>query len=171
MSQLLRFAQSWLSSDNVIGEHPDRQVLVVGDTIVGYGLILLLHQAGFDPLLVTASDRAYESEITYLWPAAVQTLEFVGVDFSMLEYSTAVDNITVRDRTEPTENRTNCYSRQAGEKSPMVVPTNEVRGLLKELSTAKSRSIDRRVETFSSRDHAEVIEFADGIREWFDVLC
>ena len=170
MSQLLQFAQSWLSSDNVIGEHPDRQVLVVGDTIVGYTLTLLLHQAGFDPLLVTASDRAYESEITYLWPAAVQTLEFVGVDFSMLEYSTAVDNITVRDRTEPTENKTNCYSRQAGKKSPMVVPTKEVRGLLKELSTAKSRSIDRRVETFSSRDHAEVIEFADGIREWFDLV-
>jgi len=168
MSQLLRFAQPWLSNDDVIGEHLDRQVLVVGDTIVGHTLTLLLHQAGFDPLLVTASDRVYESEIAYLWPAAVQTLEFVGVDLSTLKYSTAVD--TVRDMTEPTENATTCRSHQVGENSPMVVPTSEVRGLLKELSTAKSRSIDREVETFTSRDYGELIEFVDGIREWFDVV-
>lgn len=159
-----------MSGDAIIGEHPDRQVLVVGDTIVGHILTLLLHQAGFDPLLVTASDGGHESKVAYLWPAAVQTLEFVDVDLSRLEYNTAVDNVSVRDRTEPTGNSTTYHSHQADGKPPIVVPANELHALLNELSTKKSRSIDRRVETLASQDDGAVIEFADGIREWFDLV-
>lgn len=159
-----------MSSNDVIGEQPDRQVLVVGDTIVGHTLTLLLHQAGFDPLLVTASDRAHETELAYLWPGAVQTLEFVDIDLSTLAYNTAVDSISVRDETVPTGNSPTCHFHQVDGEPPIIVPMHELHGLLTELSTAKSRSIDRRVETLSSRDDGAVIQFADGVREWFDLV-
>jgi 2-polyprenyl-6-methoxyphenol hydroxylase-like FAD-dependent oxidoreductase len=170
MSQLLQAAQSWMSSGDVIGNQPDRQVLVVGDTIVGHTLTLLLEQAGFDPLLATASDGGHKSEIAYLWSAAVQTLEFVDVDLSTLEYNIAVDNVSVRDRTETMRNSTTDHSHQADGEPPMVVPTNELHELLNELSGKKARNIDRRVETLASQDDGAVIEFADGIREWFDLV-
>jgi 2-polyprenyl-6-methoxyphenol hydroxylase-like FAD-dependent oxidoreductase len=170
MSQLLRVLESWASSGDVIGDHPDRQILVVGDTIVGHTLTLLLHQAGFDPLLVTASGKAHESKIAHLWPAAVRTLEFVDIDLSTLAYHTAVDNVSVQDWTAPTENAPTTNSHQANGEPPMVVPTTELHGLLNELSKQKSRSIDRRVKELSAEDDGAVIEFTDGIREWFDMV-
>lgn len=171
MLQSNQLVQPQKLRDSVIGDHPDRQVLVVGDTIIGHTLTLLLHHAGFDPLLGTASDRARESEIAYLWPAVVRTLECIDINLSTLAYSTAVDSISVRNTDASTENAT-AVPRfdQANGEPPMVVPTDELGRVLSGLSAERARTIDQRIETLTTRNDGTVIEFANGIREWFDIV-
>jgi 2-polyprenyl-6-methoxyphenol hydroxylase-like FAD-dependent oxidoreductase len=157
-------------SDDVIGQHPDRQVLVVGDTIVGHTLVLLLDRAGFDPLLATGSGQSAESKIVSLWPSAVRALEVVGVNPFALEY-TSINSVSIQSVIPSTENTTvtSRFDQPDGD-SLVVVSTVELHHTLEKSSAERSRTIDRRIETLSYRDDGMVVQFADGIREWFDAV-
>jgi 2-polyprenyl-6-methoxyphenol hydroxylase-like FAD-dependent oxidoreductase len=170
MSQLRRGAPTVAFADDVIGQHPDRQVLVVGDTIVGYTLALLLGRAGFDPLLATASDAYNESGIVSLRPAVVRALEGIGVELSALE-CTRIDSVSVQSATPSKENTTVTSRRyQADEEGLVVVSTRDLHRVLEESAAGNLRAIDRRIETLSYRDDGLVVKFDDGIREWLDVV-
>jgi 2-polyprenyl-6-methoxyphenol hydroxylase-like FAD-dependent oxidoreductase len=168
MAQFHRGVPAWAFSDDVIGTQPDRQILVAGDNITGQVLILLLRHAGFDPLLVPTNTAADKSQLVYLWPAAAQTLKFIGVDLSESESGTTIDSVSVRNTCEGTSP---VASRPDGptEALPTVIPTAELHRLLEEQSP-EQRSLDRRIEALSYRDDALLVEFTDGIREWFDVV-
>lgn len=168
MSQFHRGVPAWAFNDDAIGTKPDRQVLVAGDSITGQVLVLLLRHAGFDPLLVPTNNASDNSQLVYLWPAAARTLKFVGVDLSESESGTTIDSVSMRNTGE-WKSRVASRPDGATEALPTVLPTAELRRLLEEQSP-EQRSLDRRIEALSYRDDALLVEFTDGIREWFDAV-
>jgi 2-polyprenyl-6-methoxyphenol hydroxylase-like FAD-dependent oxidoreductase len=169
MSHFHQGVPAWAFSDDAIGTQPDRQVLVAGDNITGQILVLLLRHAGFDPLLVPTNNASSKSQLVYLWPAAARTLKFVGVDLSESEDGTTIDSIFVRNTIYEGKSTVESRPSEATEALPTVIPTAELHRLLEEQSP-KQHSLDRRIETLSYRDDALLVEFTDGIREWFDVV-
>lgn len=169
MAQFRWSVPAWEFSDDVIGNLPDRQILVAGDNIVGRTLVLLLRHVGFDPLLVPANEASDPSQTVYLWPTVVRTLEHIGVDLSECEYATPIDSVSVRNALCEGEETMTSRSDGSADFLPTVVPTTELYRDLKKQFT-NHRSLDRRIETLSYRDDALLVEFVDGIREWFDVL-
>jgi 2-polyprenyl-6-methoxyphenol hydroxylase-like FAD-dependent oxidoreductase len=159
---------AWLPTDDVISEHPDRQVLVVGDTTVGLVLTLLLRRAGYDPLLANGTERPLSSRVAHLSPPAVRTLAALGVP--VREWSTAVNSVSVRTAASQDE-RSVALSWETGDaKTPSVVVCRKrLHNALLERLPTEQRSTGRTVERVTRRDSGLRAEFENGIREWFDV--
>ena len=159
----------WVPTDDVISEHPDRQVLVVGDTIVGLALTLLLRRAGYDPLLVSEPNRPVPSRIASLCPPAIGVLDAIGVGTAIREYGTAIESVSVRDSAPASEAPTVLSRETTPAETPVLVRRRRLRRALDAQRPADQRGGNRTVETLSQEDGGLAVEFEDGIREWFDV--
>lgn len=161
---------AWVPTDDVITERPDRQVLVVGDTVVGLVLTLLLQNAGYDPLVVSGTASPVSSQVTYLCPPAVRTLNAVGVDTSVLDHGATVESVSVDVSPSQGDSTVLSMDAESAETLPLVVHTAGLRRVLEAKLPEQQHGGDRTVQTLSRRDGGLVVEFEDGIREWFDVV-
>ncbi len=154
----------WLPDDGLITEETDRQVLVVGDTVAGLALTLLLDRAGYDPVLVRGPETATVSRLGYLWPPTLRLLDALGVEMSAPDCGVGVDRVDVRAGGTL---RSDTADTAAGR--PALFRTTRLRrGLEAELpDTGQGR--DRTVDSLSRRQGGLVVAFDDGVREWFDV--
>ncbi len=153
-----------LPDDDFIAE-TDRQVLVVGDTVVGLALTLLLERAGYDPVLVAGPQTPDPSRLASLWPPARQVLDAAGVDVEA--FSCAVDSVAVRPG--PREETTVLARGPDAPAPPVFARTTTLRRrLAAHLPDARGVQ-DRTVDSVSRRDGGLVVGFDDGVREWFDV--
>jgi 2-polyprenyl-6-methoxyphenol hydroxylase-like FAD-dependent oxidoreductase len=152
----------------VISEHPDRQVLVVGDTIIGLFLTLLLRHTGYDPLLANGTERTFSSRLAHLCPSAIRTLAILGVP--VRECGTTVNSVSFRTATSQNEHSaTLSREMEASDTPSLVVSRKRLRNALEERLPMEQRSTSRTVERLTRRDSGLRIEFENGIREWFDV--
>jgi 2-polyprenyl-6-methoxyphenol hydroxylase-like FAD-dependent oxidoreductase len=154
----------------VITERPDRQVLVVGDTVEGLVLTLLLRRAGYDPVVVSGTPPPYSSRVTYLCPPVVRTLDALGVDTSVRDCGTTVESVSVDVSSSQNKPTVLSMDSDQAETPPLVVRTACLRRALDAQLPEQQHGGDRTVETLSRRDGGLVVEFGDGIREWFDVV-
>ncbi|WP_436930624.1 FAD-dependent oxidoreductase [Halosimplex halobium] len=160
----------WVPTDDVITERPDKQVLVVGDTVVGLTLTLLLRHAGYDPLVVNGTAPPVSSRTTYLCPPAVRTLDAVGVGTSVRDCGTTVESVFVNVSTSQSDPTVLSMGTEQAETMPLVVRTDRLRRALETRLPEQQHRGDRAVETVSRRDGGLVVKFRDGIHEWFDVV-
>jgi 2-polyprenyl-6-methoxyphenol hydroxylase-like FAD-dependent oxidoreductase len=163
------FAPERVPTDDVVGGYPDRQVVVIGGTIVGRTLALLLRHAGYDPVLVAGTEPVVESRVTFLWPAAVRVFEQVGVDPERGDWSTTVDGVCTRRSDDARESRGVRSGAGGPERDPLVVGTRALRAALERQCSGGVRSEDRAVETLTRADDGLAVRFDDGIEEWFDL--
>jgi 2-polyprenyl-6-methoxyphenol hydroxylase-like FAD-dependent oxidoreductase len=160
-----------LPTDDVISQHPDRQVLVVGDTVVGYTLTLLLGRAGYDPLLVSGTGSHAASRVTYLSSPAVQVLNAIGLRQPLRERGVHIESISVQSYTgEHSESAILVPDGLPAERRPVVVETQQLRSILKQRLPDRQVRVGRSVDTLSQQDAGLAVEFSDGIREWFDMV-
>jgi 2-polyprenyl-6-methoxyphenol hydroxylase-like FAD-dependent oxidoreductase len=158
-------------TDDAIGGYPDRQVLVVGATGVGAALALLLRRAGYDPLVVAGEGAPARSRVTALTPSALATLDAVDAGSTVRNRGVAVRGVTVRDvdSTAPTD-AASVGDRSATEASPVLVRTRGLRRALEARLGDRQRRRETPVVALFPREDGVAVEFADGVREWFDVV-
>jgi len=164
-----RLAPTWIPTDDGVGGYPDRQVIVIGDTIVGRTLTLLLRRAGYDPLLVADTGSTVESRLTLLWPAALGVLEAVGVNVKRGDWSTTVEGVCVRRGDAQGANQGVPSDGTLSETSSLVVETQALRDALGGRCSERVRTEDRRVGTLTRADDGLTVRLEDGIEEWFDL--
>ena len=157
----------WLTTAETVGTGPDRQVLVVGDTVVGVFLCALLRDAGYDPLLLERPDQVVESRVTLLWSSTLGVLRTVGV--SLRDIATVVDTVSV-ERIDSRRSHATLSREAAGEAEPVVVRTRDLRRALEAQLPVTQNRTNRRVGALSDEDDGVVVEFDDGVREWFDAV-
>lgn len=160
-----------LPVDDVLDRRPDRQILVVGDTVVGLTLTLLLRRAGYDPLLVSGAGAPARSRVSHLSPPVLAVLDAVGVGTRLRDRAVTVGSVSVRTPPLPDGSRTVLPADEAPEGArPAVVRTRRLRRALEERLPDRQRRADRAVDGLSRREGGLVVDFGDGIREWFDVV-
>jgi 2-polyprenyl-6-methoxyphenol hydroxylase-like FAD-dependent oxidoreductase len=164
-------SSGWVPTEDVMGRPPDRQVLVVGDTLIGRWLAVLLRQAGYDPLVVAGRDPPIEPQVTYLWPSVLERLAAIGVGKAVLDRGVTVDAVSVRHiDAQRDERRVLQRDVDTGTVPPVVIQTHRLRDTLEKRLPHRQGESMRTVESLSRRDDGLVVEFDDGIQEWFDVV-
>ena len=156
----------WLTGDDPLGGPPDRQVLVVGDGPAGLTLTTFLASAGFEPVIVGGDDP--EPATRHLPPATLDLLADVGVAEGVAAVAEPVRSFSVVDAGDPGTPTTRSTDTDARE--PVVVRADRLCDRLRERLPDHTVERDRSVETIREREGAAVVEFHDGVREWFDVV-
>jgi 2-polyprenyl-6-methoxyphenol hydroxylase-like FAD-dependent oxidoreductase len=143
---------------------------VVGETVVGLTLTLLLRRAGYDPLLVSGIGRPAISRVSYLCAPALRILDSIGVGSRLRKRGTRIDSVSVR-RSPQAEAGSTVLPRneRSMDTRPVVVRTSDLRSALESQLPDRQRRVDRTVGTLARRNDGLAVEFVDGIREWFDV--
>ena len=163
----------WTPTDDVIGAHADRQILVVGATPTGFTLTHLLAAAGYEPLLVSG-DPVVTSRCTYLSPAAVEVLGTLDLGARLHNCGVAADGVAVR-RIDGAESSDPVAVLTAGAPNrtrapPVVVPTPMLLRTLRDAMPAAATVQNRAVGAISRRATGVAVTFDDGVREPFDVV-
>jgi 2-polyprenyl-6-methoxyphenol hydroxylase-like FAD-dependent oxidoreductase len=153
----------------VITDRPDRQVLVVGDTIVGLTLTLVLRHAGYDPVVVSGTAPPVASWGCYLCPPAIRTLDAVGVGTAVHDCGTTVESVTVDESSSQREPFALSIETERSE-TPLVADRASLRRALEAQLPEQHHGGGRTVETVTRRDGGLVVEFGAGIRELFDIV-
>jgi 2-polyprenyl-6-methoxyphenol hydroxylase-like FAD-dependent oxidoreductase len=107
----------------VITERPDRQVLVVGDTVVGLVLTHLLRHAGYDPLLVSGTKTRPLSRVAYLCLPVIRVFEAIGVGTSARDFGTTADSVSVCGSHSQGESTVFSMENESEIRIPLVVST------------------------------------------------
>jgi len=156
---------------DVISDYPDRQVLVIGDTIVAHALALLLRRTGYDPLFVTGQGQSTESQLTFLCPAAYRVLHALGAGEHLRDNGVALERIAVQRVDSRGDTATTLSSSANAERTAAVLArTKPLKRALEPPSPNDLRRHERCVEELSQTEDGVAVEFEDGIREWFDVV-
>ncbi|WP_276412820.1 FAD-dependent oxidoreductase [Haloarcula halobia] len=163
--------QNWLLETDASDPRRDRQVLVVGDTVVGLTLTSLLHRQGYDPLLVCQSGGAIESRATFLSQPACRVLDTLAIDTASSDNGVPVQRVSFAQASDSAE-PSSVSSVSSGRDDPgaVVVDTRWLTDALEATLPDRQRSTDRALATLSARDDGLEVAFEDGITEWFDVL-
>lgn len=160
----------WLYDDGVIGDQPDRQVLVVGDSVVGLTLALLLQRAGYEPLVTTGPDRHTWGQVSYLWAPTARVLEALGVGGTLSERGVTIDAVSVGRPNSPYGCRVLRNESESDGSSPSVVRTRPLREALESRLSGEAKVRDLEVGQLRRKEGGLLVEFENGIREWFDVV-
>lgn len=153
---------------DVISRQPDQLALVVGDGIVAHTLVLLLLQAGYDPLFVTNDRPTSTSRVAYLWPAIRQVLS--DIDDDPVECGTVVDAVSIRGRAASSANSEVFKHESSDVPRPVVASTSDLYRSLKNKSRHQCESVTRQIASVKQRENGLAVTFADGIQEWFDLV-
>jgi 2-polyprenyl-6-methoxyphenol hydroxylase-like FAD-dependent oxidoreductase len=155
---------AWLTGEDPVGGPPDRQVLVVGTTVPGLALTLLLRRAGYDPILVGSGSVG--SRLSVLWPPAIDLLDRFGAGGVVRGAAVPVETVTLDGAGTADTRRPSLPDRTA---APLLVRRRALReGLRACLRGTDPR--DRTVVGVDQRASAVEVVFADGVREPFDLV-
>lgn len=149
---------------------PERQLLVVGESVVGCTLALLLDRAGFDPLLTGSDADRARSAATTLWSSTCRTLAHVGVPPASLQGATPVDRVAPAAPDAPDEPAGSWRRAERASRDAVIAPTDALRRALQSRAAEASLRARRVVDTVSRRDGGVLVTFENGVREWFDVV-
>ena len=164
-------ARERVPRDDVFGQHPDRQVLVVGDTVVGRTLACLLRRAGYDPLLAADPEAAVESRLTHLWPPAQQVLDAIGVWSAVSDSRTTLDDVAIQGPTiDQGPTRLSTDDAATDGRLPAIVETQALRGVLEGRLPENRDEHPRTVAALSRTADGLLVDFDDGVQELFDVV-
>lgn len=163
-------ALSWLD-DDVLRTAPERQVLVVGETVVGRCVAGLLDRCGYDPVLAGANVEHVESAVSVVGPRSLDVLSAIGVAADVREHGTRVESMatgcTSAAGTHPGHFPVD--SPTTGSDS-VVVETATLRRLFDAAGVVERARTDACVDSIANADDGLVVEFGNGVREWFDVV-
>ncbi|MFC7078540.1 FAD-dependent oxidoreductase [Haloarcula halophila] len=163
--------QNWLLETDDSAPRRDRQVLVVGETVVGRTLTLLLHREGYDPLLVRQSSDSIESRATFLPQPACRVMDSLAIDTASSDHGVPVQRVSFEQgRTSAKPSSVTTAASSPGDPGAVVVDTPWLTDALEATLPDRHRSTDRALATLSPRDDGLEVTFEDGITEWFDVL-
>lgn len=143
------------------------QILIVGDTIPGLTLAILLQKHGFDPLVLTTDTVRKPSELTTLWNAGVRVLLKIGNDQSYQETLVELDYLLVLSNSPDT--RLKKISADAEYPHPTVFSTAELSDALHR-QFDNDRTRDKGIGSLTARQDSVDVKFDDGVRESFDIV-
>lgn len=155
----------WLTGDDPLGRSHGRQVLVVGDRLAGLALTTFLTSGGLDPVLVGSGST--EPTTRLLWPPTLGLLADVGLADEVAAVAEPATGISVVDATDAADSATRSIEPDA---TPVVVRGDYLCDRFRERLPDHAVERDRTVDTVRERDGAAVVEFDDGVREWFDAV-
>jgi 2-polyprenyl-6-methoxyphenol hydroxylase-like FAD-dependent oxidoreductase len=160
---------AWVPTEDVIGHSGDRQILVVGDTVVGRTTAALLGRAGYDPLLAAARNRPVESRVAVVWPPALQVLDALGAGQRVRDSGVRIAELSVRSCETPPDAETT-LSRATGGRDgpPVLIGRRDLRRAL--AHRLPDHGTARSVDSVLRQGDGVVATFADGVTEWFDLV-
>jgi len=145
----------------------DVQVLIAGGGVSGLSLAAFLEQAGVDPVVAERTEASATPPGTVvLWPDAVELLEGLGLGSALR--ATAAE---VRTWTRQSADGTTAEHREAS--GGDAVLSLEYRALLDVLRSAvpeRTLNTGLGLRSLEERHESVVAEFANGVREQFDVV-
>jgi 2-polyprenyl-6-methoxyphenol hydroxylase-like FAD-dependent oxidoreductase len=144
-----------------------RQVLVVGDGVVGLCAAAFLGHRGLDPTVVPSAAREPVDCRVVLWPTAVSVLAELGVVGALCGPTTEVEawllaatDGTVRERLAAADDADPFRS----------VGRSDLRRTLRDRLPASSVRVTKTLRTLRTTDGPPVVEFDDGVVERFDLV-
>lgn len=154
------------------GTRDDRQVLVVGEGLVGLGTAAFLRERGFDPTVVAGppdrSGLGALGECVVLWHTAVGLLADLGVLGELAPSATAIESWlfstaegVVLDRLETAHRGAHPF---------LVVDRRRLRRALRDRLPQHSVRVTKTPRSLRTGDGPPIVEFEDGVRERFDLV-
>lgn len=147
----------------------ERQVLVVGDNVPGLVLARLLNRSGLEPVVLASPGHATPSSVATLWAGGVHLLEGrLGLG-DVTSQGIPVDAVRVRPTAESDTERREAPAGKARD-WPVVVGTAELREALAGALGADATRLRTGLSRVSPRGDRVDVEFANGVRESFDIV-
>ena len=151
----------------------DRQVLVVGEGLVGLTVAAFLRERGFDPTVVAGSPERSSGvetlgECAVLWHTSVALLAEIGVLEALSPSATAVETwlLSTVDGTV-----LDCLETAHRDAYPfLAVDRRRLRRALRDRLPQHSVRVTKTPRTLRTDDGPPTVEFEDGVRERFDLV-
>ncbi|WP_323675919.1 hypothetical protein [Halorubellus sp. PRR65] len=157
--------------DDVLRRRPDRQVLVVGDGIVGRTLTALLQESGYEPVVTPSPGQPPERAVVHLGPAALDAFAHLGLARHVRAAGTRIDAVRVtRSSTADAASTGDAASTESTSAAGFVVDASELRRLLAAEWPLERAQTDRPIARVASESDGVDVEFVDGVSESFDVV-
>lgn len=143
------------------------QILIVGDSIAGLTLAILLKKRGFDPLVLQTATDHTSSKLTTLWNPIVRLLQRVGVDHQDLENVVELADLCVISNA--TDGQLEKVDADTNYTHSIVFPTSELNDTL-HTQFADDRFLKKAIASLSDREDSVTVQFDDGVAESFDLV-
>lgn len=161
----------WTARDDVLDQRPDRQVLVVGDGVVGRTLTALLQESGYEPVLATNPDDDQARALVHLDAAAIEGLAHLDLAGPVRDRGTRVKSVRVtRAGRKPTATDATVETIESPGASDVVVEARALRRVLAAHYPLQCAQTSRAVARVTERADGIDVEFGDGVEESFDVV-
>lgn len=157
----------WAARNDSLADSSAKQILVVGDTLAGTALTGFLRRAGYDPVLVRGGHSSGTSRRTCLWPSTLRMLGALGLEPPVGDDCASIERVVVGTEGQGGETTT-VRSDGSGLAAPALADTESLRRALAH-RLLDGRAEQRTVESVARRNNALEVQFADGVREWFDI--
>lgn len=141
-----------------------RQVLVCGTGVAGLAVAAALQQSGHDTVLVDATGERPESAVTTVWQPGLRLLDRLGVGDAVRDAGRRLDTVAVR-----VEDDRRTLTADGDAAPPLVVGTGTLRELLGD-RVRSATTLSTGLESVSQRGDALEVAFANGVREYFDLV-
>ncbi|WP_227134659.1 hypothetical protein [Halorubellus salinus] len=161
----------WTVRDDVLDQRPDRQVLVVGDGVVGRTVTALLQRSGYEPVLAATLDHDPERALVHLDAAALEGLAHLDLAGPVRDRGTRVESVRVtRAGAESTGSGVTVETVESPGASSVVVEARALRRLLAAHHPLERAQTSRTVARVTERADGIDVEFGDGVEESFDAV-
>jgi 2-polyprenyl-6-methoxyphenol hydroxylase-like FAD-dependent oxidoreductase len=161
----------WTVSDDVLGRGPERQVLVVGDGLVGRTVTAMLQRCGYEPVLAVSDDQGTQPAVVQVSSDAIRTLEELDVAGRIRDRGTQIDS--VRTTHVGSEAAATARSGSTVERTTAVGSVIDAAALRRALAVEwplERARTDRALRSVTTRSDGIEVAFADGVAETFDVV-
>lgn len=144
-----------------------RQVLVVGDGVVGLCAAAFLGHRGLDPTVVPSTAREPADCRVVLWPTVASMLAELGVFGELAGAITEVDTWLLA-----TTDGTVCERLTAADDADPFVSVGRarLRRALRDCLPSSSVRVTKTIRTLRTADGPPLVEFEDGVDERFDLV-
>jgi 2-polyprenyl-6-methoxyphenol hydroxylase-like FAD-dependent oxidoreductase len=147
----------------------ERQVLVVGGSVEGLATAAFLRRAGLSPVVVTTGEHRRRDGDVVLWSAAASLLAAAGGGDDLLASAVTVHEWQLRLSTGETERLTSPHD--GADRLPfLAADRDDLRRLIRRQLSAGDVRLSKTPTRLEPTDSGVLVEFADGVRERFDVV-
>lgn len=147
----------------------ERQVLVVGGSVEGLAAAAFLRGVGLSPVVVTTGETRPRGGDAVLWSAATSLLAEAGMAEDLLASGVTVTEWRLRLSTGETDRLTRAHD-ERGRWPFLAAERARLRSLLRGRLSAGNVRLSKTPTRLASTDAGVLVEFADGVRERFDVV-